>query len=228
MAYPTEPQIEIDDLHLLDNGLTKSYKATWQEGNMIAYAWLEPIKDQPARGYELTTAYHTVSGREPGPRQREQGEQVSTKLRERMTKRMIDAGWQPIPVPGIGAAWQHESRLKRVDLVIQKKAAPVKAARQVEEVITAHQAEQKAARQVEQRTLQVSERSGEGRRNIKGYKRTITATPVTYTCERCKREATRTVYPGKRPQYCDACAVEVKREKTRARVARLRAGQKTI
>lgn len=58
------------------------------------------------------------------------------------------------------------------------------------------------------------------------YQRTIQARYVTVTCSKCLQEVTRLVYPGATPQYCEPCAKEVEREKTRARVARLRMSRK--
>lgn len=250
MAYPTEPRIKIDDL--APHATLGGYHATWQEGGMVAHAYLEPFEDQPARGYILETTYQTKSGREPGPRQREQGARLAAKLRENMTEQMIDAGWQPAPIPGTGKiGWQHESRLKRVDpikrgeLVAPKRAAPVKpdgltiAARQLDQGIIEHQAEHRAPTtqpheikqdrtgaglQPAQRVLSVAPH--EGKRQFKTYSRTLAPMSVTFTCSRCHREATRSQYPGRVPCYCEPCAAIIKREKTRERVARLRAGQK--
>lgn len=182
MAYSQEPQIEMDDLHPRNHGFIESYKATWQERGVIAYAYLEPIDDQPARGYVLETTYQTVSGRDPGPRQSLHGVLLTQKLREHMTKQMINSGWQPIPIPGTSRmGWQHESRLKRVDpvkqgeLVLPKKAASrkedelEKARRQLDADI----AERRALVQAEQEQVRVTLSSfgispyidGEARRN---------------------------------------------------------------
>ena len=64
------------------------------------------------------------------------------------------------------------------------------------------------------------------REKVAAYRRTITAQDVTYTCARCSQEVTKALFPGRTPLYCDDCAKEVEREKTRARVTRLRAGRK--
>jgi len=75
---------------------------------------------------------------------------------------------------------------------------------------------------LQQKILQVP-----AREKVAAYRRTITASDVTYTCARCKQEVTKSLFPGRMPLYCDVCAKEVEREKTRARVARLRAGKKS-
>lgn len=60
------------------------------------------------------------------------------------------------------------------------------------------------------------------------YQRTITTQNVTLTCKRCGDHVTRTQYPGRQPLYCEPCAAQMRKEKTRARVARLRAGKKEV
>lgn len=60
----------------------------------------------------------------------------------------------------------------------------------------------------------------------RGYQRTITPQAVTVTCISCLSETERMLYPGATPLYCEQCAKRIEREKTRKRVARLRAGQK--
>jgi hypothetical protein len=103
----------------------------------------------------------------------------------------------------------------------QDQAAPAIPAKQKKQGKTAT-SEQAAP--VASKILYVPAREGE--KKIKDYRRTITASEITYTCKRCQNETTKLLFPGAIPLYCDTCAVEVKREKTRARVQRLRAGKK--
>ncbi len=45
---------------------------------------------------------------------------------------------------------------------------------------------------------------------------------VTFTCQRCKQQVTQWRFPGPTPKYCETCQPIVQREKTRARVKRVR------
>jgi hypothetical protein len=56
------------------------------------------------------------------------------------------------------------------------------------------------------------------------YTREVSAKLVTFTCARCGKQEMREKFPG-RIEYCAECAPLVKKEKTRERVARLRASQ---
>jgi phosphopantetheine adenylyltransferase len=57
------------------------------------------------------------------------------------------------------------------------------------------------------------------------YERWVNARSVTFTCIRCHQEVTEIRYPGP-TTYCAACSLIVKREKTAARVKRVRAKRK--
>ncbi|MEO7022525.1 MAG: hypothetical protein ABI234_20415 [Ktedonobacteraceae bacterium] len=61
-----------------------------------------------------------------------------------------------------------------------------------------------------------------GGRHIATYNRTIVKRSITYACSCCGQPATRAMYPGPTPLYCDDCGKEVTRKQTRERVARLR------
>lgn len=60
----------------------------------------------------------------------------------------------------------------------------------------------------------------------RAHTRSMPEIRVTFVCARCRQESERVQYPGKWPDYCAACAKEAKREATRERVRRLRAGQR--
>jgi len=55
MAQKQQPKIEIEDLQPKDT--LAGYRATWQEGGLIASAYLEPLNDQPARGFKESNGY---------------------------------------------------------------------------------------------------------------------------------------------------------------------------
>ena len=59
------------------------------------------------------------------------------------------------------------------------------------------------------------------------YTREVSTKVVTFSCSRCQKQVTVEKYPGK-IFYCEDCAPVVKKEKTRARVARLRTGKKKV
>src|SRR5260370_39845656 len=93
MAQRKEPTaILIEDLK--PKNTIAGYKAACQEAGLIAYADLLPIDDQPARGFFLECGYNTLTGRDPGPRQIDQGTTLTSKLRIRMLEAMRDDGWK--------------------------------------------------------------------------------------------------------------------------------------
>lgn len=186
-AHEKKPIIQTEDLQ--PKSSIAGYRFTWQEHGLIAWAELEPIDDQPGRGFLLTWGYDTVSGREPGQRQIDQGTTLVSKVRDLIIGQMVLAGWVTVGALERKNIWQHRSRIKAAGHT--------------------------------SRVLSIS-----AREKVKGYKRTITANPVTFTCSCCGHKVTREVFPGAKPQYCDDCALKVKREKTRARVARLRAAKR--
>ncbi len=58
------------------------------------------------------------------------------------------------------------------------------------------------------------------------YQRMIGTSQVTFVCTVCGKTVTQQRYPGRKPRYCsDPCEEEGRREKTRARVKKLRARQ---
>jgi len=61
------------------------------------------------------------------------------------------------------------------------------------------------------------------------YCRTIATRPVTFTCAGCTRTVTQQRFPGPTPRYCDDwCRVQAERLRTRERVRRHRARQRTM
>src|SRR5947209_5160086 len=59
------------------------------------------------------------------------------------------------------------------------------------------------------------------------YERQMHAQEVTFICQRCNQEITEVRFPGP-IKYCSACAVLVKREKTRARVRAVRQKKRAL
>ncbi len=49
--------------------------------------------------------------------------------------------------------------------------------------------------------------------------------PITFTCSWCYKDVTEERMPGPTPQYCQACAVEVKRATAATRAKRYRERQ---
>lgn len=55
------------------------------------------------------------------------------------------------------------------------------------------------------------------------YERVMEPRRVEFICQRCGKPATRLMYPGPKPKYCDECRTEVDAEQNRANQARRRA-----
>lgn len=202
MAQVHEKKPTIITENLQPKSTIAGYKFTWQERGLLAWSELLPINDRPARGFILEAGYDTLSGREPGARQIDLGTTLTGNVRELMLGQMALAGWREIGRDEKRRPiWQHESRI----------AAPASSAPALQE----------KQDQAPRKTLYVP-----ARERVTSYKRTITASDVTYTCARCKNDVTKSLFPGATPLYCDICAAEVKREQTRKRVRRLRAGKK--
>src|SRR5258708_1430353 len=209
-AHQKLPIIEIDDLQ--PDWSIKGFKASWKENGLIAYAYLMPLQDQPARGYVLEYSYNSEKqpGRRLTDRQIDQGTTLVSRIRARMLDAMHWAGWQVVGKQETGRdIWQHASR------VTSTSSTPDQGKPQEQDSVTPQQRD---------RVLSISGKS-EGRQSA-GYTRVIQARDVTFTCSRCGQEVMKVQFPGPTPRYCDPCAKEVEREKTRARVARLRARQK--
>jgi hypothetical protein len=110
-AHERQPKIEIDDLQ--PDWSIKSFKATWQEGTLTAYAYLDPIDDQPERGYVLNCTYsHKQPGRRLSDRQIDAGATLTSRVRDFMLEQMVRAGWVRIGMEKKGRPiWQHSSRV---------------------------------------------------------------------------------------------------------------------
>lgn len=205
-AHQKLPIIEIDDLQ--PDWSIKGFKASWKESGLVAYAYLMPLQDQPTRGYVLDCNYDSEKqpGRRLTDRQIDQGTTLVSRLRARMLEAMTSAGWQVVGKLDNGKdIWQHASRV----------TPGYQVQPQEQDSVTPQQRD---------RVLSISGKA-EGRQSA-GYTRVITARDVTFTCSRCGQEVTKVQFPGPTPRYCDTCAKETEREKTRARVARLRDRQK--
>ncbi len=70
MARSTKPKIRIDDLHLVDDGSTQVFHASWQEAGLMVELTLDIVAldhwqhgQYRERAYELTDHMRTVSGR---------------------------------------------------------------------------------------------------------------------------------------------------------------------
>lgn len=218
-AREKQPKIVTEDLQPKDT--IAGYKFTWEERGLRAWADLLPVEDQPARGFILECSYDTVSGRDPSNRQIDLGTTLTSNVRELMLGQMARAGWREIGRNDQRRTiWQHSSRITASSASEQDQPAPVPV-KKASVKRKGNQAAPFAPVGQASRTLLVP-----AREKVSGYKRTITASDVTYTCVKCGDQVTKALFPGATPQYCDNCALEVKREKTRARVQRLRAGKK--
>lgn len=219
-AHQKLPNIEIDDLQ--PDWSIKGFKASWKENGLVAYAYLMPLQDQPARGYVLEYSYDSEKqpGRRLTERQIDQGTTLVSRIRARMLDAMHWAGWQVVGKQETGRdIWQHSSRVTPT--------LPRTPGQQEQDSVTDQgkpQEQDSVTPQRRDRVLSISGKA-EGRQSA-SYTRVITARDVTFTCSRCGQEVTKVQFPGPTPRYCDPCAKEVEREKTRARVARLRERQK--
>jgi hypothetical protein len=111
-AHERQPHIKIDDLQ--PDWSCRGFTASWQEGTLTAYAYLEPIADQPANGYLLSCSYqHKQPGRRLSDRQMDAGTTLVSKVRELMTGQMVRAGWRAIgqEEKTRKTIWQHASRI---------------------------------------------------------------------------------------------------------------------
>ncbi len=342
MAQSKHPVISIDDLQ--PNDSPAGYRATWQEGRLIAYAQLLPLDGDPGRGYVLECNYDTATGREPTDKQIDAGTTLTSNVRELMTGQLVQAGWRMVDTHQAirKYLWHHTSRpvvsndapkqqvhvalddyalspyldgyLRRnyhaeavqgdVQAIVMfwpwpyagphyllqagvdrnpftgEKITPEQeiraqallpalldqvraalgaagwslASRQEQDerhrelwLVPAHftpsaasaPARSRAQSQAAPATGAIAAvaRGGDdqaarpgqrvlsvpARGRVSGYRRTITAHPVTYTCAGCGQETTKEVYPGAAPRYCDTCSSTTRRAKTLARVQRLRA-----
>lgn len=225
MALENRSEIITPNFRPQNDGFSRSYKGTWREQGMIATAWLEPAETgRFPRGvylrgaYELNSTYESSRRGALSTHQEEIGADLARKLRERMQEEMQAAGWEVVAQSQAGLnLWQYSSA--RTAAAQQTPATSDQGTKKREKA----RKKREPGQMIEpaRRVLSVP-----GREKVKSYERTITAIDVTLTCARCKKDTTRTVYPGATPQYCEECAKEVEREKTRARVARLRAAKK--
>ncbi len=226
-AHQKQEEPDIPDFHPRKDGFVQSYKGTWKEQGMIAIAWLETADPHHLpRGvflhgaYELSsTSERALGGPARGARQKDLGADLERKLREQMRSEMQAAGWQVVAHTREGQdIWQHSSRVT---------SSHQGQDQQEQDSVTDQgkpQEQDSVTPQRRDRVLSISGKA-EGRQSA-DYTRIITARDVTFTCSRCGQEVTKVQFPGPTPRYCDPCAKEVEREKTRARVARLRARQK--
>lgn len=198
-------KIRIDDLQ----PNKESYWAHWIEDDIQCSIILKALySNDPARGFKMENWYigRKSSSRPLSKEKQKIADNRAFWIRHRFMLALEDAGWSQID-----DIWHFTGR--RVAQV--SRTATSAPALQVE------QDQDQAGARYRQKTLLVP-----AREQVKSYRRTITASEVTYTCARCGDQVTKVLYPGAAPRYCDDCAKEVTREKTRARVARLRAGKR--
>jgi|SRR5579883_2048657 hypothetical protein len=112
------PRVEIDDLQ--PTGTCKGYHASWQEGTLIAHAWLDPIDDQPAKGFVMEFTYnHKQINRRLSEEQIDTCMTLVARLREFVMDALRRAGWQVIGQQEVGSRsrkrdiWQHSSRISK-------------------------------------------------------------------------------------------------------------------
>lgn len=230
-AHEKQPIIQIDDLAPITT--LGGYHASCQEGMLTAHAWLNPVNDQPARGYALEYTYnHKQLNRQLSDKQIDTCTTLVSKLRSELEERLQRAGWREIARPNPGQSiWQHESRMTPA-LRPKGEDGLAKARRKLDKVIATHKAEQDqesaiaSSLQVEQERKQESVISQKKIVEVKKtssrarapYTREISAKVITFSCSRCHKQVRVEKYPGK-IFYCEECAPIVKREKTKVRVA---------
>ena len=191
------PEIQLDDLHPLQDGFVHAYQgmATLQGVRAVAYLdTVEPGHWLPGHfrpdAYELTFSYDRLSkkGHMDADRLDDLGHVLLDRLRERMMDAMHAAGWQVVDHTSEGRAiWQHRPSL------------PVPFPSQTPGTEADTSKERTQTRLVQTRA-------------------------VTFTCVQCGREVTEQRFPSHAPLYCSnpTCKQEANRMKTRARVANYR------
>lgn len=213
-AHKKQPKIVTEDLQ--PKSSLAGYHFTWEEHGLIAWADLLPINDQPARGFILECDYETVSGREPGARQIDQGTTLTSAIRNKMLEAMHWSGWQEMGRDDQRRSiWQHASRIPTSSM--QEKQVSVTPLLEI----------------AEQKKLQVSSTKTKAGRQVKSYHRTAPLYRVKYRCARCSEEVTKeSQYPSRatsvqKVHYCDECQAKRKHEQMLERVKRHRASKKT-
>ena len=146
MREANQPKIEIEDLQ--PKGTCGSYHATWQEGTLVAHAWLDPIRDLPANGFFLECSYnHVQLNRRLFERQMEIGSRLVANVRELMLDHMARAGWVEIGKDDKKRSiWQHTSRLAAKNSPLQSDHEQTRAEHQTANI---HQEESEQVRVTE-------------------------------------------------------------------------------
>ncbi len=209
MAHERKPVITLDPLQ--PDGTRRSFRATWTEGTLCAYAELVPFQDNPHNGYVLECWYDRTTTRGAmGQRQEEQGRKLVTQVQAYMQAALLDTGWI-VAKTGKDAAtpnvWKHQSQLT---------PAPIQQKLQPEQQNS--QAERQAYKTIEVYGNKEARERGQG----VAYRRVISLHSVLVTCTKCGQKETQERYPGPKPRYCHTCAEEAARERTRLRVQNLR------
>lgn len=212
MAHERVPKKTLDPLR--PNDTHRSFRATWTEGHLCAYAELTPIQDDPRKGYVLECWYDRTTTRgSMGQRQEEQGRKLVAQVRAYMQAALREAGWMITEVSKDATTpeiWKYQSQ--SVSAPIQQKAQPE---RQSEP--------QDSQTHRTPKTIEVyGNKEARERGQGVAYRRVISLRSVTVTCATCGQEETQERYPGPQPRYCSECVEKAARERTRLRVQKLR------
>ena len=245
MARRTQPEIHIDDLHVVPDGYTHAYKAMWLEAGLLVTLHLDIVDSGHWRqghflthAYELVSHVETLSGRPPGSTQAETGAKYARELRILVQARMNEAGWQQVDTTHEGQPiYQYrpgpaDDEPDLPDIAFAGDGADVPGEDQGSEAKLANQnqndlLEFDQGNQPKQQRSHIVEVVGSAEAKERGqqpaYSREVFTRPVTFTCIVCGETVTQQRYPGHTPLYCsDACKDERVAERTRERVARHR------
>ncbi len=221
MAGATKPKIHIDDLHLVDDGSTQAFHASWQEAGVIVEFALDIVAldhwqhgQYRERAYELTDHMRAISRRAMGTIQEDNAFMLLRELRAQMLAGMIDAGWQEVATTREGQP------------IYQYRPAPQLSDEERGEVATAFSEIDQADDlddQAEHPTKVYEVYGTHPKEHGPAYTRRVTARTVTFSCAICGAPVTMECYPGQLPRYCGS--EDCKREAVRLRVEKHRANK---
>ncbi len=213
------------------------YRATWREQGMEVSASLVPEACAPSLGFVLEISCDNEP--DPGPMSQGQTERAETsfwRIKTQAKEALIAAGW--LVVGRLGnpphEVWQHQDRLwgprsvqEREDLLAQLASLGQE---QTSGAATDNKHPLQVAPENSQAPSNVDEVYGDKEARERALSsgsppalgRLVKAKSIAFACARCATQTQATCYPGAQPQYCEPCALIVRREKTRARVQKLR------